>query len=452
MNALYRLLGRRAVLLWALLIGVMAGLDPLLDHRPGEWLTRLADGSLLPGELRTLWLSLFLLATLTGLLVSRVQKELQHELFAWTLPGLRGRLFTGVMPILAAVVLAFTLAGFRVEGAPTALSFAALGLLLFTAPTAFWDPVPSALVSRGVLAVLTVALFRAPELFEAAEVAPLPMTALGLISGAVFLWRDYSARAARARPFVPTWPLGTSGEGRWMQEVMAHAPPSPRAWRRRPDPNRVIDWVLAAEYEIFGRYRWGWPGWTFTIAAVTVATAWAWTDDRRELVTWCAVAAMVHHVIGSSFLRRKVPHPLSRTQRARVAWWSCLLNNAAFCGVFALLLLGAVHLLPASPFGGQLHAVERPLSFLPFLFALMPVLQGFQGLWLMGEGAGAHGGSFVGVFGLFALIALLGAGIVIPALLLDGWTALGTAVVAAVVIQAGFRVVLDRFYRTADLV
>lgn len=221
-------------------------------------------------------------------------------------------------------------------------------------------------------------------------------------------------------------------------------------WRRRPDPNRLIDWVLAAEYEIFGRYRWGWLGWTLTIAAVTVATAWAWTDDLRELVTWCSVAAMMHHVIGSSFLRRKVPHPLSRARRAAVAWWSCLINNASFCAVLGLLLLGAVHLLPPSPFGGRLHAVESALLFLPFLFALIPVLQGFQGLWLMGEGA--HGGSFAGVFALLALVVVLEVAIVVPTLLLDGWIAIGLAAATAVMIQAGFRVVLDRFYRIADLV
>jgi hypothetical protein len=446
--AFWRLVWRPMVGVWAVLFVGGVGLVPLLDAPGGPW-------SVLRGQneiaLRAAQMSSFLLPAFTGFIAGRITKELQHCSFAWTLPGLRTKLALGIVPLAFLTTLPGTSAWLSAGDPGMAAASFAMGLFWFSMAGVILEPIPTALVSRTLLVCMVLALFRLQHLNAMIRQWPWLFFVLGLAGAALFFYRDFSATVARARLFLPTMPLGTGGEREWMLERMTRQPVTRRRWSIVPIGTGLKNWLKASEYENFGRYRAGWLGWAAAFSLLALVVTIFENDQNASLGAEIAWIAAAYHVVGSPFLKKRLLHPLSRIQRARVAWWGSLLSNVGAC-VLALIVLWAGHRiwqqLPDPP-GSAKNAIVF-LQPLLFVFAFAPLLQWLQIRYLHSEQN--DGGSFRGLMiffaAMFGYMGLVWAGSSIPA----GGLAIAAAAGTALLMQFLYVRMLHRYFTTGDLV
>ncbi|HLU38175.1 MAG TPA: hypothetical protein VK081_02245, partial [Planctomycetota bacterium] len=442
--------------------GLWAAADP---GSPSTMLRAFLAGDLDAGALRSFARLAIVLPMLTGFVAGRMTKEVQHGPFAWTLPGLRRRFAAGVLSLALLAALPAALAFARAGRPAAALALLCTGALWFALATAVFDPYPSAAVSRAALVALLAVLLGGDDVVLAlVEARPLACAAFAAPAAAAFLLREFSAGAARMRPFVPVFPLGTGGERQWMQARLAHRPPRDREWMLDHIGQGLAPWLRATQYERFGKYALGWAGWTAAVALVAAGVAVLTRGDAAEMTRTVAAVFAAHHILASPFPRKWMAYPLTRAQRARVAFWAGTVHGAAVCALFAVSLLAAGVLLPRLAFlplgDAALPAPVHVLALAGSILAWTPLLQYVQVRWLAGSAADA--GSTVGM----AIVAATVTAYVLGAAGMAGWVvrvadwpaaggplgALASVAGAALVMHAVHRGQLGRYYARADLV
>lgn len=459
--AFYRLAWRPVMLIWGVWFVGVGGLWAAADPgSPSTMLRAFLAGDLDAGALRSFARLAIVLPMFAGFVAGRMTKEVQHGPFAWTLPGLRRRFGAGVLSLALLVALPGALAFARAGDSALALALLCAGLLWFGMAMAIFDPYPSVLVSRAVLvALLAVLLTGADAVLAAVEASPLACTAIAAPAAALFFLREFSAGAARMRPFVPVFPLGTGGERQWMQDRLAYRAPRDRDWTLDSIGQGLVAWLRATQYERFGKYALGWAGWTVVVALAAAGAAVLTRDDAGEMARTVAAVFVAHHILASPFPRKWMAYPLARAQRARVAFWAGTLHGAAVCALFAVSLLAAGAVLPRLSFlplgGAALPAPVHVLALAGSILAWTPLLQYVQVRWLTGSAGDA--GSAAGV----AVLAATVTAYVLGAAGMAGWVvrvaggplgALASVAGAALATHVVYRGLLGRYYARADLV
>jgi len=260
-----------------------------------------------------------------GMGMAFVALDLMKGLHAWTLPHLHGRVVSGFVTAGLCVALplaALAVVGGRYDGAGAALPMAAATFLTAAASFAAGAGVtrlPDRRTLNGPAFLLLlaglVALWRRADLV-AATMRDQPV--VGAVLAAVIL--AITVQLA----FTPDSTRRTAG---WMEhlleedEVSSRPWLSQRQWLRRPSRHQPVDWVRAAEYELFGGFRGGFIGQvTGWVLIYWIFDAFLGFEDGVSFGVVMAIFMSCHMLPFT--LRRSTLYPTSRTRRATITFWS----------------------------------------------------------------------------------------------------------------------------------
>jgi hypothetical protein len=450
--AFYRPAWRLAMLPWAAFVVAMAA-AVVADHGLSSAVAAARSGTAEADQTRTLMRLWFALPAAVGFLAGRVTKELQHRLSSWTLPGLRKRLFISVLPLALITPLPFSLAA---NDALTMFALYSTGLLWFWLATAPFDAYPVPWLSWLGLAALVLAFSRADDLLG--FVVAQPAAGIGaLLLSALLAWREYSRGAARARPFHTAFPLGLTGEGEWWTERLAR-PGRTRRWSGA-SPTGWVGWMRTALYENFGRYRFGWTGWTFGLALAAAGFIVIVRIAAEDVFSVYAMAVYVHHLIASSFLSPRMLHPLSRQKRASVSFCTSITDSTAFAGVLAVAAAVVFEVAAWLRLPEPAVSLRDTLVTILVLWVWAPVLQWVQLRYLRREGSSNRSNvlgytTFFAWFIAFMALAKLGVwfGVGGANLSMNTPTRIAVLIGAALLVRVAYRRAIYHHFRYDDLV
>lgn len=306
---LTRLLQRPAMLwmlfplFWAITIPV------LLLAEAGTPVRALVDGSTTEGVRTARWHLTLLVPAAVGLVVAVARLEVQHAMFAWTLPDLRRRLATGSLLVAMPLALGLGLLVGR-GGAPwTGVAAGSVAVLSFAVVGAVLDvAVPNALRWTAI-AALAVAAFQPGALADVAAARPILVGVLSLAAAAVLVGLQFSIWAARTRRF--RWSSVGPGSRTLYWTTRSG---TVRDWRRSLATDRILPWMRAAEYERSQGRRLPFPVSHFVIVGIHVAIAHLMSAPELFLIL-----AGILYTFGTLQLAASLPYPLSRNRRARLA-------------------------------------------------------------------------------------------------------------------------------------
>jgi len=247
---------------------------------------------------------------------------------------------------------------------------------------------------------------------------------------------------------------------RWMQE-WALRKRRTRDWRL-PDAPGPWDWVRAGAYEHFGHHRAGWIGWTFLAALLGVAMMlWVGFSTSAPETRGSVGVAMVgfagafYGTLNACTLRWGWAYPLTRAQRAEVAYRASLLYNLAFVVVSTPVVFVTKALLTRFI---PTHPLSVPDELLAFALlctaALLPGLQWMRLRHMANCGEGAQK-AFVATGSMAAFTVLVGMAVSLYALTPLGkapWLVLPSTLSLIALTQFWLRRQLRRFFRRADLI
>ena len=437
MTALYataRLLWRRAILIALFPLGLITGL--------AFW--DLPDAGLDDTVARDiLWRFATIAPAMIGLLLSMFMRELQHTLFAWTLPDLSRRLRLG--KAVAATVIAAGIAAASLPFLRPDLSVAVFGLswLSFAAGGVVFDPVLSKIESRGV-GLIIVALALSPlYVARVVELQPYLIGVLAAITGALLMTREFGAVLSRKRPFTFTSAITSTAATRryWARHTQRDV-----EWSTRLADSGLMNWLRAAHLEGYGAAKGGFlaiklgqlaitviMGWVTAAPNMVVFFPWIFLEGRRQLLT-------------------RLPYPVHRSQRARLFFLSSLLDSftAAALGLTGLGVMAAAgyHFEGGETGTSAIGLVAMMLSFA----AWAPVMHwtNIRGPFDATMTAKAGAKRFAIIMAYVALA--MAPGFVLPDFVPSGWAAwmwLGSLAIAT---HAAYWLALRRHFARADLV
>ncbi len=378
--ALFRLFWRSASILFVFWLAIVLGMVLFL-YKGGPF----------PGVPRPGRVNLFTLifSACAGSLVALNVVELQHKLLSWTLPNLRRQLFSSVL--FVGIITAFL-----VTWVYSWLDGPAPWLPIFTS-VLLWYSMGIAFQSGSVvfpLLVLVLAGFFINRIADLYSTQPLLCVLLTVVGASLCLYRILDVNAARKKPLVP------------MKEVMGLNSIYRRKWQHTGPITGLFNWIRAGEYENFGFIRGGWPAVAVGLSgvAVLIVTAMAYykgyergshemgiqfiyhtifdsSSFKKNMTVLVSdfpvLCAGAYSIIGSLFPQNKGwLYPLSRTQLARLAYWSSLLYNAVFCGIL-LLAFFLIQSLVGLYAGYDAHFKAIPDCIRPvtLIFIATPLIQ-----------------------------------------------------------------------------
>lgn len=333
MTALYatrRLLWQPAILIALFPLGLVVG---LAFWPPNASLSGVDHGA----ARDTLWRFATLVPAMSGLLLSMVIRELQHTLFAWTLPDLSRRLRLG--KAVAATVIAAGIAAASLPFSQPGMSVAAFGWswLSFAAGGVVFDPVVSKIESRGI-GLIIVSLALRPQLVQQAiELQPYGVGLLAVVIGALLVTREFGAVLTRKRPFTFTSAITSTAATKqyWTRQTQRDV-----EWSTNLAKGGLMNWLRAAHLEGYGGGKGGFVAMKLGQLAITVITGlvaaaanmvvflpWIFMEGRRQLLT-------------------ALPYPVSRSQRAQLFFLSSVADSlvAAALGLAGLgIMIAAGH-------------------------------------------------------------------------------------------------------------
>ena len=319
-----------------------------------------------------------------GALLGRIVQELRHTLLSWTLPTLRRRLFSSLL--FGGVVTAFiqtwiyTSAGGTAPWVPifsSVVLWYSVGLILGANPilaTMFRDIRRYGFVVF-IWILMFAAMFTIDRIVELYNIQPVLCVLLGLLGASLCLYRYFDVNVARENALGPvTHTQGLKAESR-------------RQWRRMGPFTGLFNWIRAGEYENFGFRRVGWPARAAFLPGIAVlgfaACVILLTDDmpgnvmRRQslgfqrvanmfLTVGPAIYAVAYSINESLFLQKGWLYPQSRTQFARLAYWSGLLYGAVFFWIMLLAFLVRENLMPQYAGYDYIRPLTLILISIPF--------------------------------------------------------------------------------------
>ena len=311
------------------------------------------------------WLLVVIVPASLGAGVAFARLELQHALFSWQLPGLRGALLSG--SLLIALPLAAALAWLVGRSAPASSAFAAFAVALcsFTAASSVVDvAIPRSLRWLPVT-LLAVAAVRPSAFARLIEQSPLAIALPALALSAVMMTLQFSDRSARIR-YVRWSAFAPAARALYW----AGRSESVRAWTRSLATQRLGPWLRAAEYEGSGG-RFTYPTGHLVMAGPTVLIG----HLMSEPVASIAIGA-IFLIHGPIRLASTLLYPLSRARRADLAVMGAFIDAATFVTMMAVVLL-AVRMvgLPPIPWFEDIDASLGWPATIAMFFAWSPIMQ-----------------------------------------------------------------------------
>lgn len=445
MTALYpsgRLLWRPAILLALFPLALVTGL---------AFMDFLSDPALLGSERsaathRTLWRFAILVPAAVGLFASLLMRELQHTLFAWTLPDLSRKLRLG--KLVLGSVLAGGVAVTSLSFGTPQLSVAIFGcsLLTFAIGGVLFDPVLSKIEGHGVALIIVALAYRPASAGSVMELQPLLTGALAVAAAFLLLRREFGQSLSRRRPLTfmsPTWsPTSTASRQYWARSATNDA-----EWSGSLHRGSTIDWIRAGAHESFGARKGGYFAHLLVLIVIAVVACY-FTDNlgMAAIFPWIFVG-MSGVQLSSRFL-----YPINRKERANLFFMSTSADTlsaiaAALVALAVLLVIG-----PRTQWIGEGQAIGDAFAFLAFFAALAPI-----GHWSKIRGSYADQASKSAKHLLryfaFQMAFLFGAGGV--AAMTQSFAPAATKSVAAatfVLVHGMFWLALHHHFQTKDLV
>lgn len=445
MTALYasgRLLWRPAILLALFPLALVTGL---------AFMDFLGEPVLLSSERAeaahsTLWRFAILVPAAVGLFTSLLMRELQHTLFAWTLPDLQRKLRLGKL-VLGAVLAAGT-ALTSLQFATPQLSVAVFGcaLLTFAIGGVLFDPVLSKIEGRGA-AIIIVALAYSPA-SAASVLEPQPLVAgvLAAAAAVYLLWREFGQSLSRRRPLTfmsPSWSPTASA----MRQYWARQATSDSEWNRSLYRAGIVDWIRAGAYEAYGARRGGYAAqWPVNIAIVVILCYFTDSPSMAAMFPWIFVG------MSGLQLSSRLPHPIHRSDRARLFFMSSVADTIAASGS-ALVSIALLFTIGARTqwLGGE-QALGDTLTSLAFFAAFSPI-----GHWAKTNGsfvdqASKSPRSSLRYFVFQLTFMFIAVGVAIPMEDFPPAVRMWTASAVFLLMHGAYWLALRHHFRTGDLI
>ena len=477
LRAFFRIAGRPAMVLWV----------PLLFGCAAMVLLALRDPRLLPRLVPHAGiLALLAYPSVAGFLAGQVIQELQHCTFAWTLPGVRGKTLLG---FVAGGAVTTALVFLAASGSSdVALSGLAVGFGGYCLGSLWIDPLSRAasLISPALLVVTAVF---SEDLAELCAHRPLAVFVLAAAVAGACLWRVFGVATFRRKPFRPTLAVvGALSFGqarRYERERLAWRKPAQGTWTSDYLGTDLGRW-LGALFRVRGDGKW--RGKTLLnsllpLAAVIGLHARLEAGEGGFLGAFLtaihqtilmpphlpavgekdppyAMVALILAGVGAAVAyqlpvapRGRLHYPLSRPDRARLAWWGSGLRAASTLGSHALVLFGVAMA------AGWWASLDLRLDYVPLLaravaatWILLPwvdVVRLRVGEW-PSDSADTKVGLAVGYVLVIGIVWAWSFGV--PRMSASPAVEIAATAALLGVSQAAYRWHLERFFATADLV
>ncbi len=493
LHAFFRLAGRPAILMVlgaavtfvtlvfagdAFLIWIW-GREPGFD--PDEQFAHVLDVSVLAIPL------------VVGLLTSDLAYDLRTRPFSWLLPGLNAKLLRGVVLVGLVAVTAIAVV-YGLWGRGDGLAVFGCGVLLFACGHHLLDrPLPRAVTVTGWgLAVAVLVL--ADPVVRVTSSAPLLTAGVGIVLAAMILRAAYSSANARevvslegVRSLINTfnpaasakyerekrthagapWTLGRLGSDLNLWSRAAYHEYGGHRSRTRTLLERTLGPLFVAliatssafqdGYEIDASFAHGWLYSYHALVRPEVEPLFAEAGPPPYATVvllvslfFCAVAGQ-----GTPLLRLGRVYPLTRAQRARIAWRSSLGTSLSVL-VLVLLSFGAAA-LAARQLAAPEAVPERLPAFVRAALAAFVLAPFVQFLRVRQVSAGARGGArwnwiWIAAFAVHTVVLALWAELQIHSpLSATPLLELGFLFLLAVGTQSICRALLQQHYAQADL-
>jgi hypothetical protein len=445
--ALLRLIARPAslLLLFPLFLAAAWPFLEMLDSRADPF------GSILRGDsspqLRTaVWQYSILSGAAVGLFAALHRLEVQHWITAWSLPRLREGLLLGQAAVGATAGLVAAAVTSRVAS-PAEATAAGSACFVAVAMTGVILDVASPSPVRWLAAATLLAAALRPEMLASlAEQSPLILAAGAIALSLAAMVSLFGVDSARIRPFRFSGALGT--QSRLALVDLWTRGGSDRGWSTELVTAGIPGWLRAAAHESFGGLKRGYLG-DRLLAAFIIAVMASILQESGML----AFVGVILATRGIQ-LRRSLHRPVSRAQRATIAYLGTL-ADAVITFVFAALLFVPVSSLVLSVIPGLAEPARNPWPVvLAFAFAWSPLAQ-----WAVARGQSLVATNSVpfrrmfqryGLFMLF-MVAVGGSGALLRRSALDVSASLMVAGAIGMLMQALHWAALRRFYGRADL-
>lgn len=445
MTALYaagRLLWRPAIFLALFPLALVTGLafmDVLSEPV-------LVDSARSEAARRTLWRVAILVPAAVGLFTSLLMRELQHTLFAWSLPDLSRMLRLG--KLVLGSMLAAGIALTSLQFATPQLSVAVFGcaLLTFAIGGVLFDPVLSKIEGRGVAIIIVALAYRPASTASVMEPQPLLAGALAVAAAVLLLRREFGQSLSRRRPLTfmpPSWsPTANSTRQYWARQATSDV-----EWKRNLYRAGAVDWIRAGAYEAYGARRGGYAAqWAIQIAIGTVLCYFTDNIGMAAMFPWIFVG------MSGLQLSSRLPYPINRSERASLFFTSSVADTIA-ASATALVSIAVLHAIgPRTEWmaGGQ--AVGNALTSLAFFAAFSPI-----GHWAKTRGsysdqASKSARSSLRYFAFWLTFMFLAVGVAIPMEDFPPAVRMWTASAVFVLVHGVYWLALKRHYRTRDLI
>ena len=383
MNVYLRLLWR-PMTAWNVFVAVAMGVFAAMT---AAWMQRVGLGEESLRAVKREQLLLFVLPAAAGAALAFPAQELLYSPWSWTLPGVRARLATSLFGAALGVSVC-TVVGLDAAAWLALPVLPALGLaaLCFALGAAVFDPAlrPRPMASLALLALVLLVFFVTPTWPVFAD-HPLA-TALGsALLAAGLLATNVSSKTARDRALTAERDLSMSFRNEsLLAPILAKMGRSPRMPRLTPGAARPWPWVQAAFIEATGwsLARWARRVALLVLAIVVIVSLIAFEDGYSNSGSQREGLVYVYHAFvqpdalpASAFApRSNVPpyylvayvttllvlllgnvsdhgldperlQPLSRRDRAEIAWRSSLATSVVLTAALALALAIASEVL-----------------------------------------------------------------------------------------------------------
>lgn len=444
MSALYgtgRLLWRPAIVLALFPLGLVTGLAFLglpSDSPVGE------D----PAVRATAWRFATIVPAGISFLVSLLVRELQHTLFAWSLPDLAGKLLRGKLVLGGLVATGVALGSFALFDAQSSIALFGWSLLSYSAGGVMFDPVRPKSEALGAAILLVIVAFR--PLHAAALMEPQPLVAAVVLaaSAVVLMRREFGRSLSRMRPLTFT-ALTWSSTPRANSQYWARTATSEGEWSGAAHRWGTIDWIRAGAHELFGARRGGFVVQQLVLITIIVVTG-HFTDNLAMAAMFPWIFVGMHTLqLSSRFL-----YPVSRAARAKLFFVGALAESAIAAGS-ALAAIGALLMIgPRTDWMSYAYGSPGLDAFmsLAFFVALAPI-----GHWAKIRGsyfeqAAKSTRLTLRYFAFQMTFLFLAAVAAVPMQELDPSTTMSVAAGLFVLIHGLFWLALRRHFGRADLV
>jgi hypothetical protein len=302
-------------------------------------------------------------------MLSLLMRELQHTVFAWTLPDLSRKLRLGKAVFGAAIAAGIAVVSLPFSAPASAVAIFGWSWLSFSAGGVVFDPVLSKIEARGVALVIGALAFSPLQVERLADAQPYLMGALATVGGVLLLGREFGESLSRLRPvtFMPSMWTNAPGAARqyWQRSNASEV-----QWNRSLFRARRADWILAGAYEAFGLRKWGFGSALAMQIMITVVYCYFLGNLVMAVVfPWIAVGTTGLQ-LSTRFL-----YPLARSDRAKLFLLSSLAETLAVSAA-AVVALGILYTIGTrSGVETDGRTIGDVLALLGFFVALAPIGQ-----------------------------------------------------------------------------